>query len=169
EGSEMPRRTPRTFTAADRDALGRERCEHPDPRVQQRLDVVWLIRAGATQARTGQLAGVSKATVARCIAIVRRDGVHGVREFHRVKPTSARNAHQPSLEVELRERPPHTTAEAAGRIEARTGVRRKEAPVRQFRKSVSAGGGAGGAPSRCPRRRRSTSTGEPRPRSFGTG
>src|SRR5258707_175501 len=60
----MARRTTLTFTSADLDALGAERYEHPDPRVQQRMEVLWLISQGETQARCGRLAGVSQATAA---------------------------------------------------------------------------------------------------------
>ncbi len=134
----MARRTTLTFTAADLDALGTERYEYPDPRVQKRMEVLWLVSQGETQARCGQLAGVSKATVARYIAIFRRHGVAGLRAFHWVKPVSALEAHRRTLEAEFRERPPHTIAEAAERIETLTGVRRKETQVRVFLKKVSA-------------------------------
>lgn len=134
----MARRTTLTFTTGDRDALAAERYEHPDPRVQQRMEVLWLISQGETQARAGVLAGVSKPTVARYIAIFRRQGVTGLRAFHWVKPTSALEAHRPTLEAEFRERPPHTIAEAVNRIETLTGVRRKDTQVRAFLKKVSA-------------------------------
>lgn len=134
----MPRSTTLTFTIADLAALGTERSEHPDPRVQQRMEVLWLISQGETRARCGQLAGVSKATVARYIAIFRQHGVAGLRAFHWGKPVGALESHRTTLEAEFRERPPHTVAEAAERIEALTGVRRKETQVRVFLKNVSA-------------------------------
>ncbi len=134
----MPRRTTLTFTTDDRRDLATERYEHPDPRVQQRMEVLWLISQGETQAHAGQLAGVSKATVARYVALFRQRKVAGLREFHWVKPTSVLEAHRPTLEAEFRERPPHTIAEAADRIEKLTGVRRKQTQVRMFLKKVSA-------------------------------
>jgi predicted transcriptional regulator len=39
--------------------------------------VLWLIGQGETQTRAGQLAGVSKATVERYVAIYRLRGVSG--------------------------------------------------------------------------------------------
>lgn len=134
----MARRTTLTFTRADREALGTERYEYPDPRVQQRMEVLWLVSQGETQARCGQLAGVSTATVARYIAIFRQHGVAGLRAFHWVKPVGALEPHRPTLEAEFGQRPPHTIAEAAERIEKLTGVRRKETQVRMFLKKVSA-------------------------------
>jgi transposase len=134
----MPRRTALTFTPADLATLATERYGHPDPRVQQRMEVLWLVSQGETQARAGQLAGVSKATVERYVALFRRHGVTGLREFRWVKPVSVLMAHRTTLEAEFQARPPHTIAEAATRIEALTGVRRKETQVREFLKKVSA-------------------------------
>lgn len=137
EEPQMARPTTLTFTTADRGAPAAERSEHPDPRVRPRMDVLRLIRPGGTRSRAGRLAGVSEATVARYIAIFRRHGVAGRREFHRVKPAGALEAHRPVLEAEFRARPPHTVAGAAARIEKLTGVRRKETQVRVFPKKVS--------------------------------
>jgi transposase len=134
----MASRSPLTFSDDDRRTLAAERYQHPDPRVQQRMEVLWLLSQGETQARSGQLAGVSKATVERYVALFRKSGIAGLREFHWVKPVSILEKHRSALEPEFRERPPHTVAEAMQRIEALTGIRRKETQVRAFLKKVSA-------------------------------
>lgn len=82
------------------------------------------------------MAGVSKATVERYVALFRRSGIPGLREFLWVRPVSVLEKHRSALEPEFRERPPHTVAEAIRRIEALTGVRRKETQVRAFLKKV---------------------------------
>ena len=133
----MAPRSALTFSDDDRRALAAERYHHPDPRVQRRMEVLWLLSQGETQARAATLAGVSTATAERYVALFRKGGVAGLREFHWVKPASALEAHRSALEPEFRERPPHTVAEAAQRIEALTGVRRKETQVRLFLKKVS--------------------------------
>ena len=134
----MATRSPLVFSDDDCRTLATERYEHPDPRVQRRMEVLWLLSQGETQVRAGQLAGVSKATVERYVALFRRRGVPGLREFHWVKPTSVLEEYRPALEPEFRERPPHTVAEAMQRIEAITGVRRQETQVREFLKKLSA-------------------------------
>lgn len=134
----MASRSPLVFSDDDRRALATDRYQHPDPRVQQRVEVLWLLSQGETQARSGQLAGVSKATVERYVALFRRSGIAGLREFHWVKPVSIPEMHRSALEPEFRERPPHTVAEAMQRIEAITGVRRKETQVRALLKRVLA-------------------------------
>jgi transposase len=134
----MATRSALAFRDEDRRTLAVERYQHPDPRVQRRMEVLWLLSQGETPARAGPLAGVSKATVERYVALFRRRGVPGLGEFHWVKPTSALEKHRRALEPEFRERPPHTVAEAIQRIEAITGVRRKETQVRLFLKTVLA-------------------------------
>lgn len=134
----MASRSPLVFSDDDRRTLAAERYQHPDPRVQQRMEVLWLLSQGETQVRAGQLAGVSKATVERYVALFRKGGIPALREFLWVKPISVLEKHRVALEPEFRERPPHTVAEAIQRIEALTGVRRKETQVRAFLKKVLA-------------------------------
>ena len=134
----MGSRSPLTFTPDDRRVLSDERYSHPDPRVQRRMEVLWLISQGETQERAGQLGGVSKATVERYVAIYRSQGVAGLRTFHWVKPVSVLESHRGSLEESFRKEPPHTVAEACERIKALTGVERGESQVRAFLKRGSA-------------------------------
>ena len=134
----MARQSKRTFSDEDLRVLSAERYTHPDPRVQQRLEVLWLISQGETQVRAGELAGVSKATVERYVALFRAKGVAGLREFHWVKPVSVLEWHRPSLEASFQEQPPHTVAEACQRIKDLTGVQRGETQVRAFLKKYSA-------------------------------
>jgi transposase len=134
----MAARTCLAFTDEDRRVLATERYLHPDPRVQRRFEVLWLISQGETQVRVGQLAGVSRPTVERYVALFRRAGIAGLRQFHWVKPVSELVSHQPALEAEFRVRPPHTVTEACQRIKALTGVERRETQVRKFLKKCSA-------------------------------
>lgn len=134
----MGSRSPLTFGPDDLRVLSSERYAHPDPRVQRRMEVVWLISQGETQVRAGQLARVSKATVERYVAIYRSRGVAGLREFHWVQPVSVLELHRSSLEESFRTNPPHTVAEARERIKALTGLERGESQVRAFLKRGSA-------------------------------
>ena len=47
------------FTEESRQALERERFEHPDPRVQRKMEVLWLISQGLSLDRSGSLGGES--------------------------------------------------------------------------------------------------------------
>lgn len=125
-----------TFSEEERQALKAERFAHPHPRVQKRMDVMWYLSLGETNANAARLAAVASATVDRYIAIYREHGIEGLKRFHWRGPSSELLEHKASLEEMFRVDPPHTTAEACQRIEAATGVKRGLTQTRQFLKKV---------------------------------
>ena len=112
--------------------LAHDRYYYPEPRVQQRMEVLWLKSQGETHERIAKLAGVSRPTVQRVLDVYEQQGLDGLRLFHWGGQPSALTPHGESLEKEFTERPPHTVAEACQRIEELTGVRRKPEAVRKF-------------------------------------
>ncbi len=53
------------FSADDRKALAYDRYHHPDPRVQRKMEVLWLKSHGLPHDQIAALAGVSRRTVQR--------------------------------------------------------------------------------------------------------
>jgi transposase len=128
-----------TFAEADRQSLHQERFEHPHPRVQQRMEVLWLISQGLVYPEAARLAGVSEATVDRYVALYRQGGLEALRELKWGKSsTSALLEHRESLEESFRQNPPHTVAEACQRIQDETGLERRPTQVRAFLKKCLA-------------------------------
>jgi len=124
-----------TFSEQEQQAFHKERFEHPHPRVQQRMEVLWLISQGLAYPLVARLAGVSEATVDRYVAIYREGGLDALREFDWGKAsTSELMAFRDSLEESFRHNPPHTVAEACQRIKELTGLERKPTQVRAFLK-----------------------------------
>lgn len=124
------------FSDEDRRRLRELRFEHPHPRVQLRMEVLWLVSCGESYSSAARLADVSDATVDRYVALYRERGIEGLKQFDWQGPTSELSVHQGTLEEEFRTRPPHTVAEASRRIEEATGVRRGLTQVRHFLKKV---------------------------------
>lgn len=118
------------------ESIGRERYEHPDPRVQERMEILWLKTKGETHERLAELANVSRSTVQRTLRTYVSKGLEGVRTMNWKRPVSALTPHRETLEAEFRERPPHTIHEAVARIESLTGVKRKASRVRKFLKET---------------------------------
>jgi transposase len=123
-----------SFPEAVVEAIAHDRYHHPDPRVQQRMDILWLKCRGQTHGDIADLARVSRATVQRTLRIYAAQGLDGVRSFGWKGQPSALTPHRATIEAAFREHPPHTAHEAARRIEALTGVRRKVSRVRKFLK-----------------------------------
>ena len=115
-------------------AIAAERYRHPDPRVQERMEILWLKSLGETHERIAVLAGVSRSTVQRTLRIYAAKGLAGVRSFGWKGQPSALTPHRATIEEEFRARPPHTAHEATRRIEELTGVARKASRVRKFLK-----------------------------------
>ena len=120
------------FTDADRDTIAHERFYHPNPRVLQRMEILWLKYHGETHERIAELATVSRRTVQRVLDLFAEGGLEAVRQFHEKGRANDLAPHRASLEAEFRERPPKVVAEACDRIEVLTGVRRRPTQVRQF-------------------------------------
>jgi transposase len=118
------------------ETVARERYEHPDPRVQERMEVLWLKSKKETHERIAELANMSRSTVQRTLRLYKQKGLDGIRTFGWKGQPSALTPHQETLEKEFRERPPHTAYEAARRIEELTGVKRKVSRVRRFLKNT---------------------------------
>ena len=55
------------FTPEVRQALAHDRYHHPDPRVQRKMEVLWLKSHDLPHDRIATLAGVSRRTVQRSI------------------------------------------------------------------------------------------------------
>ena len=116
------------------EAIARDRYHHPDPRVQQRMEILWLKSKNEPHGDIAELAHVSRSTVQRTLRIYAAEGLDGIRSFGWKGQPSALTPHAATIEDEFRKHPPHTAHEAARRIEELTGVRTKESRVRKFLK-----------------------------------
>lgn len=124
------------FTEADKKALHYERFHHPHPRVQLKMEVVWLKSQGESHQRIGQLTGVHVNTVTAYIREYAEGGIEKLKEVRFKRPESELMEHRESLEAEFRKTPPATVAEAMDRIEKLTGIKRSPTQVRIFLKRL---------------------------------
>ncbi len=123
-----------SFPEAVVEQIARDRYHHPDPRVQQRMEILWLKSKNRTHGDIADLARVSRSTVQRALRIYAAEGLDGIRSFGWKGQPSALTPHTATIEEAFRQHPPHTAHEAARRIEELTGVRRKVSRVRKFLK-----------------------------------
>ena len=127
-----------TFPPEDLDTIRHDRFHHPHPRVQLKMEVLWLKSRGLPHAEIADLAGTSIRSVQRFLAEYRQGGLDRVRALNwRGKPNEL-NGHRESLEAHFLEHPPHSALEAQAAIERVAGVRRGLTQVRAFLKSHSA-------------------------------
>jgi transposase len=122
------------FTAEDLQAIAHDRFHHPHPRVQLKMEVLWLESHALPRVEIAKLAGVSRQTVNHYLADYRQGGLQQVRRCRWHQPESVLMEHEHSLEEYFWDHPPRTTKEAAAIIEQQTGIRRGLTQVRQFLK-----------------------------------
>jgi len=123
---------PISFTDEDRRSLAHDRFHHPDPRVQRKMEVLWLKSHGLGHDDIATLAEVSRRTVQRYLNEYRDGGLPALRCGRWHQPRSALAEHRGSLAEFFAKNPPRSTRQARAVIERQTGVRRGLSQVRHF-------------------------------------
>lgn len=111
-----------------------DRYHHPHPRVQRKMEVLWLKSHALTHADIAALADVSPRSVQRYLDEFEHGGLQRVRCLGWQGKTCALDEHQHSLEGYFIEHPPRNAREAQQAIERLTGIRRGLSQVRAFLK-----------------------------------
>jgi transposase len=124
------------FTEGELQAIAHERYYHPNPRVQRRMEILWLKSKGEIHERIAELAKVSRRTVQRLMDSFAEGGLEAVRRFGEKGRENGLAPHLELLEASFRERPPRSVAEARQRIKELTGVERGFTQVRRFLKDI---------------------------------
>jgi transposase len=128
----------RTFTFAPEvlAAIRHDRYQHPHPRVQQKMEVLWLKSQGLPHADIARYADVSLRTVQRYLDEYASGGLASCRCWPWRGSPNVLAAHAAALEDHFVEHPPHTARAAQAVIERETGVRRSLTQVRAFLKNT---------------------------------
>lgn len=66
-----------SFPESVAEAIARDRYGHPDPRAQERMQVLWLKSKNEPHGRIAALAGVSRSTVQRALRTFAAKGLDG--------------------------------------------------------------------------------------------
>jgi len=124
------------FTAEDLKALAYERFQHPHPRVQRRMEALWLKSQGLPHHQIAVLCGVSENTLRSYFRAWQAGGIEQLKTLHFRRPESELEQHLGVLEDYFFSHPPATANEAQAKIEELTGIRRSPTQVRQFLKRL---------------------------------
>ena len=120
------------FDKKDIDVLATERYFYPDPKVQRRIDVLYLKSFGLSHQLIRSICCISEPTLLRYLKTYQREGVSGLKHFGYKGKSNQLQPYDESLEAHFQEFPPHTCAQAQEVIEQMTGVRRGLTQVRMF-------------------------------------
>jgi transposase len=124
------------FTEADKQALNYERFHHPHPRVQRKMEALWLKSQGLSHKDIAKLTGISPNTLRSYLRAYQSGGRDRLKQINFYRPKSELMAQAKTLEAYFRQSPPASIREAANKIEELTGIKRRPTQVRQFLKSI---------------------------------
>jgi transposase len=120
------------FTTEQIEALHHERFHHPHPRVQEKMEAVYLKSQGLAHKDICHLSRISENTLRAYLRQFQEGGVERLKRLDFAVPTSELADHREALEDHFRKNPPRSTAQAADDIERLTGIRRGPTQVRKF-------------------------------------
>jgi transposase len=118
------------------DALHHERFHHPHPRVQQKMEALFLKSQGLPHHEICRLTRISENTLRSFLRQYQEGGIERLKRTDWAGTTSELDEHRETLEEFFRNNPPRSTAQAAAEIERITGVKRGQTQVRQFLKGL---------------------------------
>ena len=127
---------PIQISLQDLERLKKERYTHPHPRVQRKLEALYLVGMGYSRHDVARIVGVSEGTLRNYLHAYERGGLDALQQFHPHPKTAALDRHITTLRAAFEAHPPHTVQEAVDRIEALTGVRRSPTQVREWLKKT---------------------------------
>ena len=124
------------FNEDDISALRYWRFQHPDPRVQVRMEALYVRSQGVANAEILRLCGISKASFQRYLKADIAGGITQLQPIDHDRPHSELTTHRPTLEAYFQQQPPASVAEAAAKIAELTGIVRKPTQVRQYLRAL---------------------------------
>ncbi|MFN9858469.1 MAG: helix-turn-helix domain-containing protein, partial [Pseudanabaena sp.] len=111
-----------TCTKEEIDALHYERFHHPHPRVQRKMEALYLKSQKYPHKEITQLLRINEPTLLSYLRDYKEGGISKLKELTFNRPQSELKQHQESLEIYFREHPPKTLAHAAATIAELTGI-----------------------------------------------
>ena len=125
------------FTEEEKQALNYERYHHPHPRVQRKMEALWLKSQKLSHKEICRLTGISPNTLRKYLqAYQQQGGIEALKELNFNQPQSELSQHTTTIEDYFREHLPASVKEAMAKIEELTGIKRTENRIREFLKPI---------------------------------
>ena len=124
------------FNQKEIEAFNYERYHYPHPRVQRKMEALWLKSQGLEHHRICQLTGISNPTFVSYLKDYQEGGIERLKELTFYRPESELKEHTKDLKEYFSKHPPANIAEAILKIEELTGIKRSPTQVNLFLKSI---------------------------------
>jgi transposase len=124
------------FTEEDIEKLNFERYNHPHPKVQKKMEALYLKSQVLPHNEICRLCHISESTLTIYLNQYIECGIEGLKKLgYKGKPNELMK-HADSLEQYFKENPPRSTPEAQDTIERLTGIKRSPTQIRIFMKRI---------------------------------
>lgn len=120
------------FTTQEVEALHYYRFHHPHPRVQLRMEVLYLKNLNLPHHHICRIAGISPNTLRSYLRIYQQGGIEQLQILNFHKPQSLLLDHKETIEQHLNDNPPATIKQAQAKIAQLTGIERSPTQIREF-------------------------------------
>ncbi len=105
------------FSPEEIKALDYERYNHPHPKIQKKMESLYLKSLGLTHKEICRLCRISRATLTTYLKQYKDGGIKGLKQLGYKGKTNQLMEHAKSLEQYFNEHPPRSTGEAQSAIE----------------------------------------------------
>jgi transposase len=124
------------FSQDDKQDLYFDRYHHPHPRVQLKIEALWLKSLGYSHKEICKICKISKGTLCSYLKQYLEGGIDKLKEINFRQPESELEKHTQKLKDYFHEHPPATVKEAMAKIEELTEIKRCETQTRMFMKKI---------------------------------
>ena len=113
-----------------------ERYHHPHPRVQQKMEVLWLKSKNLSHELICDIANITPNTMRAYFKDFENGGIDKLKEVNFYRPASELKKHSKTIEGYFWEHPPRTASEASVKIAELTGIKRSLTQTKVFLKNI---------------------------------
>jgi transposase len=113
-----------------------QRYQHPHPRVQRKMEALYLKAKGLPHHQIAELVGICDNTLRDYFEQYQQGGVAALTQLNFYRPTSQLQDHKESLEAYFLAHPPNSIPQAVAKIEELTGLVRSPTQVGIFLKKL---------------------------------
>ena len=124
------------FSEADIHALDYERFHHPHPKVQKKMEALYLKAKSLKHAEICRLCSISKPTLITYLKQYQTGGIERLKQLGYKGQVSELAAYTDMLTTYFHEHLPVSIAEAQHAIEQQTGLKRSPTQVREFLSTI---------------------------------
>lgn len=124
------------FSEAELKEIEYQRYHHPHPRVQRKMEALFLKAKGLPHHQIADLVGICDNTLSAYFKQYHQGGVAALTQINFYRPTSQLQDHAVSLEAYFLAHPPISIPQAVAKIEELTGLKRSPTQVGIFLKKL---------------------------------